>query len=731
MNGRLKSLSRGLALGVSALAPLCFAFQTANAAPAAKSEGSVLLQADEAVYDTDKSIVTAKGHVEIDYGGRILMADAVSYDQKTDQVTADGHVSLLDEKGNVAFANHVVLTDRMRNGALEGFGALIGKNGRLVAANARRTQDRFTEATHIAYTPCKICNQPGRRTPVWQIKAYRIVHDEEKHKLTFTDATIAMFGVPLFYTPYLTEPDPTVRYASGLLTPDIGHSSSIGYFLRLPYYFSISPSQDATVEPLITSNGGAVLLGEYRRRFKDGGMWLQGSLGENPNGGLSGEKSQIYAHLFGSGRFALTPTWQWGFDTQITSNDTYLKRYDIWQFDRMINDLFMVGESGRSRFAVTGYFFQGLRATDDNRTFPIALPLIEYTYIPMHKWIGGQFRMDVNTVALSRDIGANDQRMSAEARWRLPFVTDSGQLWTLQLDARGDIYHTDTPLPLPSNSHYIGRGLPYAALDWRWPFIATGKGGKAFVVEPIAQIVAAPYADSQANIPNEDSLNLEIDENNIFSFDQVPGYDLAESGPRANFGVRSEARFASGYIEALVGETFRLKDDPIFSTGTGLTGTRSDIVGRFSIKFPPYFDLTHRIDIDPEAGKVRRNEVYLTGVYGRSSTQISYIQLAPTLGLPAREEVNAQMDVNFYKNWQAFAAIRRDLIADQTLDNEFGIGYEDECLGISIAYRRKYTSDRDLPPSTSYILRLNLKTTDQAIQAFSLFPQDVFSYTHP
>jgi LPS-assembly protein len=107
------------------------------------------------------------------------------------------------------------------------------------------------------------------------------------------------------------------------------------------------------------------------------------------------------------------------------------------------------------------------------------------------------------------------------------------------------------------------------------------------------------------------------------------------------------------------------------------------------------------------------------------------VKLAPALGLPAREEVNTQVDVNFYQNWQGFAAIRRDLIAGQMLDTEFGIGYEDECLGISVAYRRKFTSDRDLPPSTSVILRINLKTTEELIQPFSLFPQDVFSYTHP
>ena len=719
--------NKGLLCGC-ALAAL---FALAVAAPAAAAEDKqMLLQADEAIYDSKTHVVTARGNVEIDYGRRILLADSVSYDQDKDVVTADGHVSLLDESGNVAFADHVVLTDKMRDGALTGFGALLGKHGRLVAASAERTGGRFTVAQHVAYTPCRICNKPGERTPVWQIKAFRVVHDQEKHKIQFTDATIAFVGVPLLYTPYLTQPDPTVRHASGLLTPDIGSSSVNGYFVRLPYYWSMSKSRDMTLEPMISTRGGELLLGEYRERWNRGGMWMQGSVAYNPNGGLSGEQSQIYSHLFGSGRVPLTSTWHFGYDAQITSNDTYLKRYDISQLDRLVSDIFLVGERGRSRLAVTGYFFQGLRATDDNRTFPIALPLIEYTYIPLNKWAGGQFRLDVNSVALTRDLGENNQRMTAEARWRYPLVTDNGMLWTFQTALRGDVYHTDTPAA-PGGDHFITRGLPYAALDWRWPFIARSNSGRSIVLEPIIQLIGQPYGGNPANLPNEDSLNIEIADNNIFSFDQIPGHDLVESGPRANVGFRAESRFESGYVEALVGQTLRLKSDPVFTANTGLDGKRSDIVGRFSIKFPPYVDLTNRIDIDEQTGNIRRNEVYLTGIYGRSSTRISYVQLSASLGLPAREEVNAQMDVNFYKNWQAFAAIRRDLKAQQTLDNEFGVGYEDECLGISVAYRRKYTSDRDLRPSTSVIFRVKLKTSDEPVRPFSLFPQDVFSYGRP
>jgi LPS-assembly protein len=722
-----RGLLRGLLLGGAALAALFVPARAADKEP----NKDMLLQADTAQYDTKAKIVFAQGHVEIDYDGSILFADKVTYDQNTDIVTADGNVSVLSKDGNVAFAKHVVLTDKLRDGALEGFGAFIGKNGRLVAATAQRKQGRYIIAHHVAYTPCKICQERGDKDPIWQIRAEKVVHDQEKHSIKFTDATIAVLGIPLLYSPVLTEPDPSVHHASGFLIPDIGNSSSNGYFLKLPYYWSLSPSEDATLQTTFTTKGGQVLMGEYRDRENDGGVWLQGSLAHNPDGGTSQDQTQYYSHLFGSGRMPITDTWKVGFDAQLSSNDTYLKRYDISQLDRLTSDLFVVGEQGQSRLALSTYFFQGLRASDDNHTFAMPLPMLDYTYIPMQKFAGGRFRLDINSVSLYRQSGTNDQRLTGEMSWRLPVVTSNGQLWTFQLDGRGDIYHTDTLET--GNSHYKFRGLPYAALDWRWPFISSNVGGRPFILEPIAQLIAQPYGGNLSGIPNEDSLNIEIDDNNLFSFDQVPGYDLAVSGPRANFGLRAEQRFESGYAEALIGQAFRLQEDPKLAAvpGAGFTGKRSDLVGRFSLKFPPYMDLTDRIDVDEQTGNVYRNEVYVTGTLGRSSTRISYVQLSPTLGLAARREVTAQFDVNFYRNWQAFAAIRRDLEAEQTLDDEFGLGYEDECLGISLGYHRKYTTDRDLKPSSNLVFRIKLKTTDSGDQPFSLFPEDVFSYGRP
>jgi LPS-assembly protein len=112
--------------------------------------------------------------------------------------------------------------------------------------------------------------------------------------------------------------------------------------------------------------------------------------------------------------------------------------------------------------------------------------------------------------------------------------------------------------------------------------------------------------------------------------------------------------------------------------------------------------------------------------------QISYVRLPQSEVLPGidtREEINAQATLGIFDYWLIYAAARRDLANDEMLGDEFGFGYDDECLGVSLSYRRQYTRDRDVPPSTSVLFRFNLKTGDQTAHATQLFPQHLFSST--
>jgi LPS-assembly protein len=330
-------------------------------------------------------------------------------------------------------------------------------------------------------------------------------------------------------------------------------------------------------------------------------------------------------------------------------------------------------------------------------------------------------------------------------------VTDDGQILTFQADARGDIFRTTNDdlvvFPtIPIKPNYVERGLPYVGLDWRWPFVSGGGGKTSFVVEPLVEVIAAPYGDNPKDIPNDDSTQLALNELNLFSFDPLPGFDVVETGPRANVGLRTEAFFPTGSVELLVGQTFRLKPDPDFTTDTGLSGKSSDEVARLTINFAPHFSLTQQVDVDPDTGTVRRNEVYAEASFGRSSLELSYLRLPPSqvvaqcpppttppvagvLCSNARQEVNGQGTLGLWDYWVLYAEARRDLAASQMIDSEVGFGYEDECLGVSLSWRRSYTRDRDVPPSSSVLFRFNLKTDETTGQTTDIFPRHIFSST--
>jgi len=136
-------------------------------------------------------------------------------------------------------------------------------------------------------------------------------------------------------------------------------------------------------------------------------MWLQGTLGYDAGADGKPGESIWMGSLFGAGRVPLYDNWRAGFDVQLASNKTYLKRYELSNLDRLTSDLFADNVQGRSRAAITGYFFQSLRATDVTAQMPLALPLLEYTFIPEYKVWGGRLRADTSALYLNRNQGTD------------------------------------------------------------------------------------------------------------------------------------------------------------------------------------------------------------------------------------------------------------------------------------------------------------------------------------
>jgi len=675
----------------------------------------VLFEADDLSYDPETGIVTATGNVEANYGDRILMADRVVYNSTTDEVIAEGNVSIMQPTGEVLFADRIQLRNDLSEGVIETMRLLLANNAQLAATRATRTGNNVTELEEAVFTACEECK--WAHAPLWQIRSFRVTHDQARHRIVYRNASFEILGVPVAYLPYFSHADPTVQRQTGLLPPAIGNTTELGNFIDIPYYFALAPNYDLTLTPRITSSEGVVMNAEWRHLMRMGSYEFTGSITnaqrrDDNNNEIGGHR--IRGHLFGTGDFNLANDWDWGFNIELVSDDTYLKRYDFTDRDRLENNIYAHRFAGRNLTSLDSYYFIGLRETDDAGLTPIIPLLAEDRRILDQRYFGGQVGVNFNALVLHRTEGTDTNRLSGQVTWTRTHVSTDGQVYTVYLSGRADLYHVNNVAQLPGqpdDEQFVARALPLAAFEWRWPFVRQN-GSVRQVIEPIVQVIGAPYGGNPSDIPNEDSASFEFDETNLFSYNKFPGLDRWEQGPRVNAGVRLEANTLGGGSGSVVfGQTYRFHADSSFDQDSGLENERSDYVGRIDLRPGRYLDLIHRFRLDRDDFHFRRNEVSLWGGTDDYNVEVGYVrladdQLASTLG--SREELRAQTYLTIADNWAFRAGARRDLENSHMINSFAGLVYQDECTEIELSYRRRFTRDRDIEPSTAIMLRVRL-----------------------
>ena len=685
---------------------------------------NVVMSADSLTYDEALGVVTAAGNVEISQGQRLLIADAVTYNEFHDVMTASGNVTLMEPTGEVLFADYLELSDELRDGVMRNIRILLNEETRIAANSARRSNGNRTEMNKAVFSPCKLCPLHPEEPPLWQIKAVRIVHDQEARDVAYYDAWLEMFGIPVLYTPYFEHPDPTVKRRSGFLAPSYGSSSTLGVQLTTPYYWNIAPHRDATLKPKFTSDEGIVWGGEYRERTETGSYSLDGSLTygdeRDDDGNETGSKC-IRGHLFSNGRFQLDPVWNYGYEFERASDDTYLSFYRINSKDTLTTRPYIEGINGRNYASGNAYFFQGLEAEDDQDQIPIVLPLLDFNHVGAPDTLGGFTTFDANFMTLHRVDGADSRRLSLEGGWHLPHIGRSGSVYRLSATLRGDAYHVNNVDTAGTARATRARGLtgrvrPELIGEWRLPLIRH-TGGIRQLVEPIVQGILSPYGGNPGEIPNEDSQDFEFDDTKLFSNNRFTGLDRVESGPRVNYGLRFGFYGAGGgRTQGMIGQSLRAKEDDTFNKGSGLEENFSDFVGRIRVSPAEIFDLAYRFRLARQNFAARRNEIELAAGPKAVRINIGYALLedqvpeSDTTAFANREEIVAAAEVRLASFWRINAGTRRDLTGSGgTINWNTGLTYEDECFLFATRINKNFTRDRDVQPETSLLFTIRFK----------------------
>ncbi len=643
------SKAKGVLLAGVAMAALASASPALAQASLGELGGSVsvpegtqlFMEADTVTYDSDRQVVRAAGGVQIDYGPYKLVAQDIVYDQASRRLVASGDVELIEPSGNRIYADSIDVTDDFANGFVQALRIETPDNTRFAAGQAVRQDGSVTTFERGIYTACEACEKNPDRPPLWQVKARRIVWDQNAKVIRYYGARFELFGKPLAYLPYFASPDPTVQRQSGLLAPSFKSSDKTGFGVRIPYYFAIDESSDATIAGTYFTKQGFLAEAEYRKAFENGYITLQtaGISQTDPDrfGDFRSDNVTSFADpvdeargMVGTtGRFAINERWTFGWDILAQSDSNFSNIYEIENFSEVYrtSEVYLTGLGDQSFFDLRGQKFDvQTENTLTERVQPYIWPTLDYQRIEEDPVLGGQLEYNVNVTNLTRDAtspglllicqsaftvsGICDQstgfpfrtdyfrrnalegdysRASFDARWRQTYTTDAGLQITPSLSARGDLYRADmsaigyadgTALGLGGVDvdEAGGRAMATAGLEARYPYLIE-TANTQHVITPIAQLLVRPDEMEAGRLPNEDAQSLVFNAANLFDQDKFSGYDRIEGGTRANVGVQYSGVFGAGYtLDALIGQSFHLAgQNPFAQVDYALVGFESGL----------------------------------------------------------------------------------------------------------------------------------------------------------
>ena len=414
------ALLLALSLGAAAAQAQTGAPASAQPAAAAQNPDKLILEADELVYDRDRNVVSAVGGAQLYYKHRILQADRVVYNRVTKRVYAEGHAKLTDEKGNVTYASRFDLTDDFAAGFAEGVEMMSSDKTRFTAPRVERSTGSVTVFSGGVYTACEPCKDHPERPPFWQVRAARIIENQQTHVVYYEDAWLEVGGVPIAYVPYFSAADPSVSRESGVLAPSFYQGTYTGFGLAVPYFLNLAPNYDLTLTPAYLSAQGPFGEAEWRHRLDNGeyNIRVTGLYQQDPSlfpaAPYDSGDRRWRGSLESVGQFYINDKWKYGWDITAVSDPFYLNDYKIksddpsrYYFQDIVSSVYLRGQADRGFFDLSGYHFEGTTASTDQRTEPLAVPVLDYNKTfaiapESSGGIGGEVKIDLNATNIAR-----------------------------------------------------------------------------------------------------------------------------------------------------------------------------------------------------------------------------------------------------------------------------------------------------------------------------------------
>lgn len=672
--------------------------------PAFSVPESLTFEADDISYAEEGTNVVAEGNVHISSESGSLWADKIIYNPETRQIIAEGNITFQETTGITLYLDRMELSDSMKVGVLEQLRLRIGGEGgpALAAEKAEQEKPGVISLVNSVYSPCRVCKGHEESALPWKIRASKITYNKEEGNLTYKNAVLDVKDVPLIYVPYFKHPIGETKAQSGLLPVRLGSSTNRGKEATFAYYHSVSPQEDYTFRARGMSERGVQFQAEHRQLGQHLASEVRGSIISDD---LNGE---LRSNFEGKGQYTFKPGRRMGLDAAVVSDDTYLDDFFERRDSYLASTLYGEDASKDHYYNLRSTFYQDLRDGKAPAETAQVLPRLQLEKL-------FQLRSDNETLTLSSDMlslkrseGSQSRRLITEALYNLDHISDSGNQYALTASVRADTYHieADQSGATPYGTEgWHARAVPQVSAKWERPFISPTGTHK---ITPKIMGVLSPRGGNPDDIPNEDSVAYELDTTNLFDTNRFSGYDRIETGPRLIYGLDNHWGTPDSIRwRFFIGQSYRFFDDETLPETGGTQTKFSDWVGRTTINPSEWLTFNSEFRFDNANFEAKRmdNELVL------GDRQKSYLSMTHTFVEGGAEEVFTEGRYHLTEEFSVEGQMRRDLRDEgKMLLSEGALVYTAQCYRLSLSAQRRGFTNRNVPPSTSFLFNIELLT---------------------
>ena len=719
--------------------------------------------ADKLTYSQDNSVVEATGNVVAkNQEGKQIAADRIIYNKTIQQLNTFGNSKFSDGKSGTLFAEsfeynlekkiitaekNVKFIDKEKNtyyfsklNADDKFDEIIGYdiNADLNKQNLK-SGDKFNEfieprfsgksasiknnitiVKDARFTTCKKTNETDG-CAYWNLNAGELIHDKEQKKITYKNASLDLNNLPVFYLPYFVHPDPTVKRESGFLPPTLANlGGDIGSSLKIPYFYPLSESSDFTVSPVYYFKQNPLLLGEYREKFKNGDLSLEGGFTQGykeiTTTKTDGSRHHLYGNLYLTFNDKILDQTIFNTKIQHVNNPTYLrvnkinstndgfKRNLVKEDDtKLTNEIYLNSFGKTENFNIKTATYRDISVTKNSDQYSYLLPELSYSKYSL---------FDNNNLSFSsifKSLNSNTNQNKSSFINNLDYSTqefynnDLGIGYKFLTKINNINYYSDYKTPNENLNNQIN---PVIGFDTSIPFAKINKESEQYII-PRLLTRYAPGKMTNATT-NDTTLNTD----NIFSMNRMNSDELIEKDLSFNLGadwIWQEKKTGNKEPEKAsvsLGQVLKLNKDLDMPTKSSLQKANSDIVSKINYLSPKNFDITLKNTFDNQLNHVYYNDLTIKKNFSSAEANFNFYEKNTHIG----NERYAKANLTSYITDSTKLKIEsdRNLKTDLTNSHKLGIENENECIRYGFYLQKNYSSDKDLKPATSVYFGVTL-----------------------